>query len=360
MSADQVEGFRARILERKPLRLRGGGSKDFYGGPLAGEVLDTRGHQGIVNYEPTELVITARCGTPLAELESALAARRQFLACEPPNFAGATVGGGGSGGATVGGAVAAGLSGPRRAAVGSLRDFVLGVKIMDGEGRVLKFGGEVMKNVAGFDVSRLMAGSLGTLGLILEVSLKVLPVPAGDATLRFELPQDKALDAMNRWAGRPLPLVASCWQDGILTVRLSGARAAVSAACDKLGGERVAEAEAVPLWTALREQTAEFFAGDAPLWRLSVPSVTSPLELPGAVLLEWGGAQRWLRADADAAHLYRTAAQAGGHATLFRGGDKSSGVFAPLAPALMEVHRRLKQGFDPYGVFNPGRLYPEL
>ncbi len=350
MSVDLLEGFRSRILERRPLRLKGGGSKDFYGGPLSGEVLDTRGHQGIVNYEPTELVISARCGTPLAELESALAARRQFLACEPPNFDRATVGG----------AVAAGLSGPRRAAAGSLRDFVLGVKIMDGEGRALKFGGEVMKNVAGFDVSRLMAGSLGTLGLILEVSLKVLPLPVADATLRFELPQDKALDAMNQWAGRPLPLAASCWQDGILTLRLSGARAAVNAACAKLGGERVAEAEAAAFWTDLREQTAGFFAGDVPLWRLSLPSVTPPLALPGAVLLEWGGAQRWLRADADAESLHHLAAQAGGHATLFRGGDKSSGVFAPLAPALMEVHRRLKQGFDPYGVFNPGRLYPEL
>lgn len=350
MSADQVEDFRARILERTPLRLKGGGSKDFYGGLLSGAVLDTRGHQGIVNYEPTELVVTARCGTPLAELESDLAARRQFLACEAPNF----------GGATVGGAVAAGLSGPRRAAAGSLRDFVLGVKIMDGEGRVLKFGGEVMKNVAGFDVSRLMAGSLGTLGLILEVSLKVLPLPVADATLRFELPQDKALDAMNQWAGRPLPLVASCWQDGVLTLRLSGARAAVTAACAKLGGERVAEAEAAAFWTDLREQTAGFFAGDVPLWRLSLPSVTPPLALPAAVLLEWGGAQRWLRADVDAAHLHHLAKQAGGHASLFRGGDKTGGVFAPLAPALMEVHRRLKQGFDPYGVFNPGRLYPEL
>ena len=350
MSADQIEGFRSCILERKPVRLKGGGSKDFYGGPLSGEVLDTRGHQGIVNYEPTELVISARCGTPLAELESALAARRQFLACEPPNFACATVGG----------AVAAGLSGPRRAAAGSLRDFVLGVKIMDGEGRVLKFGGEVMKNVAGFDVSRLMAGSLGTLGLILEVSLKVLPIPVADATLRFELPQDKALDAMNRWAGQALPLAATCWQDGILTLRLSGARAAVTAASAKLGGERVAAAEAAAFWTDLREQAAEFFAGDVPLWRLSVPSVTPPLALPGAALLDWGGAQRWLRADGDTAHLHQLAAQAGGHATLFRGGDKSSGVFAPLAPALMEVHRRLKQSFDPYGVFNPGRLYPGL
>ena len=350
MSASLLEEFRSRILERKPLRLKGGGSKDFYGGPLSGETLDTRGHNGIVSYEPTELVITARCGTPLAELESALAARRQFLACEPPNF----------GRATVGGVVAAGLAGPRRATAGSVRDFVLGVKTMDGEGHVLKFGGEVMKNVAGFDVSRLMAGGLGTLGLILEVSLKVLPLPVADATLRFELPQDKALDAMNRWAGQPLPLVATCWQDGVLMLRLSGARAAVSAASRKLGGESLADPAAADFWLGLREQTAAFFAGDVPLWRLSVPSVTPPLELPGAVLLEWGGAQRWLRADADASPLRQAAAKAGGHATLFRGGDKAGGVFSPLSPALMEVHRRLKQSFDPYGVFNPGRLYPEL
>ena len=345
-----LEEFRSRILERKPLRLKGGGSKDFYGGPLTGAVLATGGYRGIVSYEPTELVVTARCGTPLAELESALAARRQFLACEPPGF----------GRATVGGAVAAGLSGPRRAAAGSLRDFVLGVKIMDGEGRVLKFGGEVIKNVAGFDVSRLMTGSLGTLGLILEVSLKVMPLPPGDATLRFELPQDKALDAMNRWAGQPLPLAASSWQDGVLSLRLSGAQAAVASARGKLGGEPVADAAAAEFWRGLREQNAAFFAGDAPLWRLSVPSVAAPLELPGAPLIEWGGAQRWLRADADAEQMRQTAARAGGHATLFRGGDKSGGVFTPLQPALMEVHRRLKQSFDPYGVFNPGRMYSEF
>jgi glycolate oxidase FAD binding subunit len=350
MEEDQINLFRTRILERKPLRIRGGSSKDFYGGPLAGDIdtLDTRAHAGIVSYEPTELVITARCGTPLAELESALAARRQFLACEPPRF----------GGATVGGAVAAGLSGPRRAAVGSLRDFVLGVRIMDGEGRVLKFGGEVMKNVAGFDVSRLMTGALGTLGLVLDVSLKVLPLPAGDASLRFEMPQDKALAALNRWAGQPLPLVASCWQDGVLTIRLSGAQAAVAAACASLGGEALAAAD--EFWNGLREQSAAFFAGDAPLWRLSLPSVAPPLESPGDPLIEWGGAQRWLRGDADAAQLRQAAVAAGGHATLFRGGDKTGGVFAPLQPALMEVHRRLKHSFDPYGVFNPGRLYPEF
>ena len=353
MSQDQIDLFRSRILERKPLRLKGGGSKDFYGGALVGAVLQTGGHSGIVSYEPTELVVTARCGTPLAEVESALAARRQFLACEPPGF----------GRATIGGAVAAGLSGPRRASAGSLRDFVLGVKIMDGEGRVLKFGGEVIKNVAGFDVSRLMTGSLGTLGLILEVSLKVMPLPVGDASLRFEMPQDKALEAMNRWAGQPLPLVASSWQDGVLTLRLSGAQAAVASACKKLGGEPLADPMAAAFWTGLREQSVAFFADDMPLWRLSLPSVAPPLELTGEQLVEWGGAQRWLRADADAAQLREAAARVGGHATLFRGGhveQRAGGVFAPLPPALMEVHRRLKQSFDPYGVFNPGRMYPEF
>jgi len=348
--SDRVEEFRSRILERKPLRLRGGGSKDFYGGPLQGEPLDTRRHSGIIGYEPTELVITARCGTPLAEIESALAARRQGIACEPPQF----------GDATIGGMVAAGLSGPRRAAAGSLRDFVLGVKLMDGEGRELNFGGQVMKNVAGFDVSRLITGSLGTLGLILDVSLKVLPLPLAGATLRFELAQDKALDALNQWAGQPLPLAASCWQANVLTLRLAGVPAAVAAACERLGGERVAESDAAVFWAALREQKAGFFAGDLPLWRLSLPSVTPPLDLPGPVLIEWGGAQRWMRGAVDAASLHEMAAQAGGHATLFRGGDKTGGVFAPLPPALMEVHRRLKQSFDPYGVFNPGRLYPDL
>ena len=354
--SDRVEEFRSRILERKPLCLRGGGSKDFYGGPLVGEVLDTRSHSGIIGYEPTELVITARAGTPLAEIESALATRRQVLACEPPHF----------GDATVGGAVAAGLSGPRRAVTGSLRDYVLGVKLMDGEGRELNFGGQVMKNVAGFDVSRLITGSLGTLGLILEVSLKVMPQPVAAATLRFDLPQDKALDAMNRWAGQPVPLAATCWQDGVLTLRLSGAQAAVNAACENLGGERVAEPEATAFWTELREQTTAFFARPethGPLWRLSLPSVTPPLDLPGAQLIEWGGAQRWLRGAVDAAHLREIAAKAGGHATLFRGGhmeQRAGGVFAPLSPALMEVHRRLKQSFDPYGVFNPGRMYSEF
>jgi glycolate oxidase FAD binding subunit len=344
-----IEEFRSRILDKKPLRIRGGGSKDFYGQERRGDILDTRGHSGIVDYEPTELVITAKCGTPLAEIKSALAERRQALAFEPPAF----------GDATIGGVVAAGLSGPRRAAVGAVRDFVLGVKILDGEGRPLSFGGQVMKNVAGYDVSRLMCGSLGTLGLITEVSLKVLPLPVAEATLRFDCPQDKALELMNRWAGQPLPVSATCWHDDVLTLRLSGARAAVDAACLTLGGEKVGAGDTA-FWDDLREQRHAFFSGDAALWRLSVPSVAPVIVLPGPTLIEWGGAQRWVRCGDASCDPRVAAASAGGHATLFRGGDRSVGVFQPLEPVLGRIHRDLKRAFDPHGVFNPGRLYPDF
>ena len=351
-----IDEFRSRILQKQPLQIRGSGSKDFYGGPLVGEVLDTRGHVGIVNYEPTELVVTARCGTPLAELKSALAGRRQFLPFEAPCF---------GDGATIGGVVAAGLSGPRRMAVGSLRDFVLGVKIMDGQGRELKFGGEVMKNVAGYDVSRLMAGSLGTLGVILEVSLKVLPLPVAETTLRLECDQVTALDWMNRWAGQPLPISATCWTENQLTVRLSGAEAAVNAARSRLGGENVAEADA--FWTDLREQRLAFFTGDAPLWRLAVPSITAPINLPGATLIEWNGAQRWLRGESltepQPSTVRDAMTAAGGHARLFRGASEAHravGVFRPLPPAIHAIHKRLKQVFDPHGIFNPGRMYSDF
>lgn len=355
--SDMTEALRERVLaaavDKTPLRIRGGGTKDFYGGPLTGEVLDTTGHAGIVAYEPTELVVTARCGTRLAELEAMLAEKGQMLAFEPPHFGEA---------ATVGGCVAAGLSGPRRATAGSVRDFVLGVKVLDGRGEVLNFGGQVMKNVAGYDVSRLMAGALGTLGLLLEVSLKVLPKPQAEATLRLEMPEDKAIETMNRWAGQPLPISATCWEGtrnrGELTVRLSGARAAVAAAREKIGGEDTADAAA--FWRALREQQGEFFSGGAALWRLSVPSRSAHVELPGAQLIEWGGALRWLKSGAEATQVREAAAAAGGHATLFRGGDKPAGAFQPLPLPLMQIHRNLKRAFDPQGIFNPGRLYADF
>lgn len=350
MSMAALNQFRAHILERQPLCIKGGGSKDFYGGPLVGQVLDTRPYAGIVHYEPTELVITARCGTPLLEVESALAKHQQHLSFEPPHF----------GHATLGGMVAAGLSGPTRSALGSLRDHVLGVRIMDGEGRILRFGGELMKNVAGFDVSRLMTGSLGTLGLILEVSLKVMPIPLSEASLRFESSQDQALANMNRWAGEPWPLVASAWENGLMTVRLAGAHAAVEAACLKLGGDRLDPLLARHFWQDLREQTSAFFAGNQPIWRLSLPSIVPAIPLSGPILIEWGGSQRWLQSDADPHLIREVATQNGGHASLFRGSKARDDVFTPLSGPLMEIHRRLKQSFDPHQVFNPGRLYPDF
>jgi glycolate oxidase FAD binding subunit len=346
-----AEAIRAAAAGGRSLRLRGGGTKDFYGQSLAGEVLDLRPHAGIVAYDPTELVITARGGTPLAEIEAALTAGRQMLAFEPPRF---------GDGATLGGVVAAGLSGPRRAAAGPLRDFVLGVRIMDGRGDELEFGGRVMKNVAGYDVSRLMAGALGTLGVLLEVSLKVLPLPVEEATLRLELPEGRAIETLNAWAAQPLPISATGWTDGDLGVRLSGAAAAVRAARAKLGGELVAPGEAARFWADIREQTDPFFQDDGPLWRLAVPSATPPLGLPGRQLVEWGGGLRWLKTGADARTVRERAARAGGHATLFRGGDKAVGVFQPLAPAVATIHRRLKAEFDPHGVFNRGRMYADL
>jgi glycolate oxidase FAD binding subunit len=333
------------------LRIRGGGTKDFYGQALEGEILDTRAYAGVVAYEPTELVITVRCGTPLAEVERVLAEKRQMLAFEPPHF---------GAGATIGGAVAAGLSGPRRATAGAVRDFVLGVRMMDGRGEDLTFGGQVMKNVAGYDVSRVMAGALGTLGVILEVSLKVLPLPVAEATLKFEMPLDRAIEAMNRWGGKPLPISATAHDDGDLCVRLSGAAAAVKEACATLGGTRVDDAAAARFWAGIREQTDPFFAGDEPLWRLAVPSTTPPLGLEGRELVEWGGSSRWLKSRAEARRIRDAAARVGGHATLFRGGDNSVGVFHPLAPALAGIHRRLKEEFDPRGVLNRGRMYPDF
>ncbi len=346
-----AEGIRAAAADGRPLRIRGGGTKDFYGQSLAGEILDTRGYAGIVAYDPTELVVTVRGGTLLTDLETALREKGQMLAFEPPHF---------GAGATVGGAVAAGLSGPRRAAAGAVRDFVLGVRLLDGRGQDLSFGGQVMKNVAGYDVSRLMAGALGTLGVILEVSLKVLPVPVAEATLKFEMPEDKALEAVNRWAGRPLPISATAYTDGDLGVRLSGAAAAVRAALEKLGGAAVEPERAARFWNGIREHADPFFAGDEPLWRLSVPSATPPLELEGRTLIEWGGALRWLKSNADARRVRDAAARAGGHATLFRGGDKSVGAFHALAPAVATIHRRLKAEFDPRGVLNRGRMYPDF
>lgn len=350
-----------------PLCIRGSGSKDFYGHTPQGERLDTTALSGISSYEPTELVVTARAGTPLAELEAALAEKGQHLPFEPPRFAG-------SGGGTVGGMIAAGLSGPSRAAVGAVRDYVLGATMLNGRAEVLSFGGQVIKNVAGYDVSRLLVGSLGTLGVILEVSIKVLPVAPATATVRFDLDEAAALAQLHAWGGQPLPLSASALWNGTLVVRLSGAAAAVQAATTRFestGGERVEPALAEAFWQGLRDQTDEFFAdasgvvgAGGGLWRLSVPQTTAPLPLPGSPLIEWGGGLRWCVTPtvdaATVAGMRELASRVRGHATLFRSIDKSLGVFAPLADATLRVHRELKRAFDPQGLFNRGRLSPQL
>jgi glycolate dehydrogenase FAD-binding subunit len=354
-----LEVLQARIRKAAetgtPLRIRGGGTKDFYGGLPLGDIIETQVYAGIVEYQPTELVLTARAGTSLAAIESAMRARGQMLAFEPPHY---------SEGSTLGGVVASGLSGPRRPYAGAVRDVVLGVRILDGTGQDLSFGGRVMKNVAGFDVARLMTGALGTLGVITEVSLKCLPLPKADATLEFECSADEAIRKVNEWGTQPLPLSATCFHHGHLRIRLSGAQPAVAAAAAKLGGDRVATPDGY--WASLRDHTHLFFAGsraaDVPLWRLSVKSTAPYTDLGGEQLMEWGGGLRWLAAGerTDAQRVRLWAAANGGHATLFRATDKSVGAFAPLTATLHALHQRLKAAFDPHGILNRGRLYPEF
>jgi glycolate oxidase FAD binding subunit len=352
--AEVEERIRAAASARRALRIRGGGTKDFYGQSFAGEPLDVRAIRGIVSYAPAELVVTAKGGTPLTEIDDALAAHDQMLAFDAPRY---------GNGATLGGAVASGLSGPRRPYAGAVRDFVLGTHVVDGTGTSLAFGGQVIKNVAGFDVSRLMTGALGTLGVLTKVSLKCLPRPKAETTRAVACDATTALRLMNEWGGKPLPISATSHHRGELRVRLSGAPAALASAAAIIGGDEI---DATSYWDALRDQTLEFFApaqaGRAALWRLSVRSTTPMFESPAETMIEWGGALRWViaREAIDARAIRAWAAENGGHATLFRGGDKTSGAFQPLPAPLAQLHGRLKQVFDPYGILNPGRLYPNF
>ena len=365
--ADLRDRILAAHAAKTPLRLRGAGTKDFYGEELNGEIVDTRAHAGIVDYEPSELVITARCGTALSQIEAALAQHGQFLAFEPPAFGGDP---------TIGGVVAAGLSGPRRMSAGAARDFVLGASLLNARGELLHFGGQVMKNVAGFDVSRALCGSLGILGLITQVSLKVLPRPRVQTTLQFEFDGAGALERFNTWRAQPLPISATSWHAAIASVRLSGSPSAVRAARDTLGGETLDETRSEAWWRSLRDQTLAFFGEDAPrLWRLSLPA-TAPFDaaggpsrpsmasgalglLPSAGLIEWSGALRWLRSDAPADEIRALAERAGGTAALWHG-RRNGPMFHPLAASNLELHRRLKNEFDPHAIFNRGRMIAEL
>jgi glycolate oxidase FAD binding subunit len=348
ISIQLQERVKQALETRTALCIRGGGSKEFYGREPSGEPLDLSSHRGIVNYEPTELVITARAGTPLTEIEQALTASGQMLPFEPPHLGER---------ATLGGTVACNLSGPRRPYAGAARDFVLGTKLLNGRGEILSFGGEVMKNVAGYDVSRLMCGALGTLGALLEVSLKVLPRSQCELTLVYQTELSEALDVLHEWAQKPYPISATCYDGNLLTVRLSGEERAVQAARKLLGGEVLADG--ATFWHKLREQEHGFFRSAKPLWRLSLASDAPAPELPGKWLYEWGGAQRWLISDAPATAIREAAIAAGGHAVCYRNGPRDQ-VFQPLSTGLLGIHRRLKQAFDPAGLFNPGRMYEAL
>ncbi len=348
--ADIAKRLEEQILaardEKRSLKIVGGGSKQFMGRPVEADELNVGEHSGIVEYQPVELVMTARAGTPLSELEAALAENNQMLSFEPPKF---------SDKATIGGTLACNQSGPGRPWTGSVRDQVLGIRLINGQGEHLRFGGQVMKNVAGYDVSRLQAGAMGTLGVITEISLKVLPRPAATTTLVQELPLDEAIHRMNNHAAEPKPLTGACWLDGKLYLRLAGARSAVDATAKQWQGDPLEDAD--QFWAQLRDHKSDFFAGDQPLWRFSVnPTALNP-DLEGDWLVDWGGAQRWYRGEAQLSDMEALAAHAGGQVSLFRGGDRSGEVMHRQPAALKTIQQRLKRAFDPDGIFNPGRLY---
>lgn len=351
-SHDASTDIQARVTDaierRAPLAIVGGGTKHFLGRDAQGEPLALGEHRGVIDYHPEELVLTARAGTLLSELETLLAGQGQMFAFEPPHFGAA---------ATLGGTIAANLSGPRRAYAGAARDFVLGIRIVNGRGEILRFGGEVMKNVAGYDLSRLVTGAMGTLGVILDVSLKVLPRPRETITLVQSSAPRAAVESLCRWAAAPLPVSASCIEDEHLYVRLSGTASALAKARTSIGGDVLEDADA--FWLDVREQRRLFFVGDAPLWRIAVPPAANP-DLPGEQLIEWGGALHWLKSDAPAAAIRAGAAQFGGHAMLFRNSVRSSDPYHPLPEPLIQLHKRIKTAMDPHGIFNRGRMYAEF
>ncbi len=353
MSKDISQLLQAQILDayenKSALKIQAGNSKQFYGNLITGELLDVSEHQGIVSYEPTELVITVRAGTRLTEIENALAESNQMLAFEPPAF---------SDKATIGGTIACNLSGPRRAYNGAARDFVLGCNIINGKAEKLSFGGQVMKNVAGYDASRLMCGAMGGLGVIMETSLKVLPKPQTEITLSHQCDINQANKQVHQWLKQSLPVSASCFYNGQLFIRLSGNQSSVLSAKNIIGGDSVKDAE--NFWLSVKEQTHPFFSTTKPLWRLSLPSNHTPLDLSGDTLYEWSGALRWISSDEPAEKIRHALNAAGGHATVFKNNTSDTTVFHPLETGMLSVHKKLKQSFDPKNILNPGRMYKEL
>ena len=353
MTNDNTKQLQSQILEaianKRAVAITGGGSKSFLGRKVEGKPLNTLEHTGIMKYEPGELILTARSGTLLKEIEKLLAEQGQMLAFEPPAFGEQ---------ATLGGTIACGLSGPRRPYAGSARDFVLGTKLINGKGEVLHFGGEVMKNVAGYDVSRLMTGAHGTLGLLLEISLKIMPSPEQETTLIFECSPADAIQCINQLASQPLPISGACHIDGKLYLRLSGLSVSVEAAINQLGGEKLKGAET--FWHGLREQQLPEFVSTKNVWRISVPPTTEPLNLSGETVIDWGGGLRWLTSDEPSQAVRNAALSAGGNATLWRNHDGLGEVFQPLHTGIKLIHKNLNAAFDPHDILNPGRMYLDI
>ena len=354
--SDLTQQIQKQILDAyqsgTALNIIGGNSKSWYGRVPTGEPLNIDCHSGILNYHPSELVLTARAGTTLAEIADALDTHRQRLPFDPPYYGEA---------ATIGGTVACNFSGPRRPYAGSCRDFVLGCTMINGKGKIMRFGGEVMKNVAGFDASRLMTGSLGTLGLLLDISLKVLPHRLAEQTLTLTGDFHQAIEIMNRWASTPLPVTAMAADGKLIYFRICGTSSAVEASRKQIGGELYEDG--LNFWKELREQSLLWFDDPRPLWRFSLPQAAPHIQINHIPekdwYIGWGGAQRWLKSDLSFDEVQAVARDAGGHATLFRGGDREN-IFAPLSPALIKLHQQMKKAFDPSGIMNPGRMYEGL
>jgi len=337
---DQVKSAKTN---NTTLKIVGGNSKAFLQACKAPDSLEMTSHAGVVNYEPTELVLTARTGTPIVEIEKLLADNGQYLSFEPPHFTENT---------TIGGVVASGMGGPRRPWGGAPRDVLLGCRLLTGTGDVMRFGGEVMKNVAGYDVSRLMAGAQGSLGVILEVSLKVLPAPSKTITLTQTLSESEAQQKMRELAARPMPLSGACYFNGQLYIRLSGAHASVNAWSKKIGGERLAENNT--FWERLRDHKLDFFDRPSPVWRISLPPAAPAIACAESSLIDWAGGQRWIISNVASEEIKNEAQALKGHAKQFYGNASPEPWAMSSQPALAPIHKRLKETFDPKRIFNPG------
>lgn len=350
--SDQSQELQQQVMQalaqQQPVTLRGGGSKEFLTPASEHPIISVRQHQGMIDYHPSELVLTARAGTLLTDIETTLAESGQMLPFEPPRY---------SDRATLGGTVATGLSGPMRPFTGSVRDYVLGCTLINGKGEIVKFGGQVMKNVAGYDVSRLMVGAMGTLGVLLDISIRVIPAFPDEQHITQTMNQQQALLTMRNLRSENLPISGLAYDGEQLHIRLGGTHSAVKTTSQKLGGEIQ---HTNNFWTQLRDHQHRFFQQNRPLWRLSVPPASKEINVDGEQLIDWGGGLRWLKTIQPAEQVFALAASVGGHARLFRHAVKGQMRQPQLPDSLLAMHEKIKHSFDPQAIFNPGQLYPGL